>query len=335
LVCFFFTAVLCSVGAASATDFYAGKTIDLLIGGDVGGGYDIYARTMGRHLGRYVPGNPTVLPRDMPGAGSAVAGSYIYTVAPKDGTLIGALMPGAIMGRLIDEKATNLFDPTKFLYLGTADSGTRVCITFRNSKIKTFEDTFKESSIFGASQAGGATRDYEALHKNVNGSKFNIISGYKGTVDIFLAMERGEVDGLCGLDWSSLKAQRPDWLRDNKINILVQDSLEPEPELTALGVPHIMTFIKNEADKKAVELIVSQQVFGRSYILPPGTPADRLQILREAFMKTMKDQDFLADATKMHITITASSGENVQQIVTSLHSTTNEVISRAKQIIEP
>ena len=320
---------------AQAADFYEGKNIDLLIGGDVGGGYDVYARTMGRHHGKYIPGNPKVLPRNMPGAGSAIAGSHIYSVAPKDGTIIGALMPGAIMGRLIDEKAANLFDPTKFIYLGTADSGTRVCMTFTTSKIKKFEDTFTETAIFGASAAGGATRDYAALHKNVNGSKFNIVSGYKGTVDIFLAMERGEVDGLCGLDWSSLKAQKPDWVRDNKLNLLVQDSLEPEAELTKLGVPHIMGFIKDEADKKAVQLVVSQQVFGRSYIVPPGTPDDRVKILRDGFMKTMADPDFLADAAKNSIAITASSGEKVQDIVKALHASSPDVVARAKRIIEP
>ena len=162
-----------------------------------------------------------------------------------------------------------------------------------------------------------------------------MVAGYKGTTDIFLAMERGEVDGLCGLDWSSLKSQKPDWLRDGKINLLVQDSLDPEPELTKLGVPHIMTFIKSESDRKAVELVVSQLVFGRSYILPPGTPADRVQILREAFMKTMEDKDFLADATKASISITPSSGEKVQKVVSDLHASSKDVIARAKVIIEP
>jgi tripartite-type tricarboxylate transporter receptor subunit TctC len=324
-----------ALGQVQAADFYQGKTIDLLIGADVGGGYDIYARALARHMGRFIAGTPTIVPRNMPGAGSALAGSNIYTMAPKDGTSIGALMPGAIMGRLIDEKAANLFDPTKFIYIGTADSGTRVCLTYTNSKIKTFESTFKDESIFGASAAGGATRDYAAMHKNVNGSKIKLVAGYKGTTDIFLAMERGEVDGLCGLDWSSLKSQKPDWLRDGKINLLVQDSLDPEPELTKLGVPHIMSFIKNEADRKAVALVVSQQVFGRSYIVPPNTPADRVQILREAFMKTMVDKDFLADAAKASISITPSSGEKVQQVVTDLHASSKEVIERAKVIIEP
>jgi tripartite-type tricarboxylate transporter receptor subunit TctC len=320
---------------AAGQDFYAGKSIELLIGADVGGGYDIYARTVGRHIGRHIPGNPNIVPRNMPGAGSAIAGAQIYSVAPKDGTVIGGLMPGAIMGRLIDEKAATQFDPTRFIYIGTADSGTRVCLTFTSSKIKKFEDTFTQTAVFGASAAGGATRDYAAMHKNVNGSKLNIVSGYKGTSDIFLAMERGEVDGLCGLDWSSLKSQKPDWLRDKKVNLLVQDSLEPEPELTALGVPHVMTFIKNDADRAAVSLVVSQQVFGRSYVLPPGTNPDRVKIIREAFMKTMQDKEFLAEAQRAKIAITPSDGETVQKVVSSLHASSRAVIERAKKIVEP
>ncbi len=329
------TALGVCAGAASAQDFYAGKTVDMLIGADAGGGYDIYARTVGRHIGKYIPGNPAVVPRNMPGAGSAIAGSHIYTVAPKDGTIIGALMPGAIMGRLLDEKAANLFDPTKFIYVGTADSGTRVCLTLKSSKISKYTDTFTQTAIFGASAAGGATRDYAALHKNVNGAKLNIVSGYKGTTDIFLAMERSEVDGLCGLDWSSLKSQKPDWLRDNKVNLLVQDALEPDAELTKLGVPHVMSFIKSEADRKAVALVVSQQVFGRSYILPPGTNPDRVKILRDAFMKTMADKDFLADAEKARIAITASDGDTVQKVVIDLHASSKDVVDRAKKIVEP
>ncbi len=324
-----------SAAPGFAADFYAGKKIDLIVGADVGGGYDIYARTIARFMPRYIPGEPTIVVRNMPGAGSAIAGGQVYNVAPKDGLTIVALMPGAVMGRLIDEKAANLFDPTKFIYLGTADSGVRVCLTYKTSKVKTFEDAMKEPATFGASAAGGSTRDYSAFHNHVNGTKFKIVSGYKGTADIFLAMERGEVDGLCGLDWSSLNAQKPGWLKEKSINLLVQDSLEPEADISALGVPHLMSLIKNDADKKAVQLIVAQQVFGRSYAVAPNTPADRVKILRDAFMKTMDDKEFLAEADKVRISITASSGEQVQQVVQQLHASTPEVIKRAKEIIEP
>ena len=253
---------------AAPADFYAGKTIDFLIGGDVGGGYDIYARVLARHLHRFIPGSPTIVTKNQPGAGSGRAASFLYGVAPRDGSVIGAVFPGAIMGPLLDERAQALYDPTKFQYLGSADNATRVCISHERSRIKSFEDALQHKAIMGASAAGGSTRDYVNMHKRTTGAMFDLVAGYKGTADIFLAMERGEVDGMCGLDWASLKSQRPDWIRNKTANILAQINLEPEAELTALGVPQIWKFIKSEGDKKAVELIISQQVFGRPYLAP-------------------------------------------------------------------
>jgi tripartite-type tricarboxylate transporter receptor subunit TctC len=185
---------------APAADFYAGKAIDLLIGGDVGGGYDIYARVLARHLHRFIPGSPTIVTKNQPGAGSGRAASYLYGVAPKDGSVIGAVFPGAIMGPLLDDRAQALYDPTKFQYLGSADNATRVCISHERSRIKSFEDTLQHKAIMGASAAGGSTRDYVNMLKKTTGAMFDLVAGYKGTADIFLAMERGEVDGMCGLD---------------------------------------------------------------------------------------------------------------------------------------
>jgi tripartite-type tricarboxylate transporter receptor subunit TctC len=319
---------------AAAADFYAGKTIEFTVGADVAGGYDIYARAIARHLPRFIPGHPTIVVKNLPGAGSGKAAAYIYAVAPKDGTAIGALMPGAIMGPLLEDRAQDLYDPTKFQYLGTADSGTRVCATFTNSKIKTFADAQREKTIMGASQAGGSTRDYVNMHRKTSGAKLDLVTGYKGTADIGLAMERGEVDGLCGWDWASLKSQKPDWVRDNKINILVQVGMEPDPELTKRGVPQVWTYIAKDEDKKAVELVVSQQVFGRPYIAPPGTPAEQVKILRDAFEAVMKDKEFLADAEKARIDITASNGAKVQQVVEKLYATPPATIERAKELIK-
>jgi len=316
-----------------ASEFYAGKTIEFLIGGDVGGGYDIYARVIGRHLGRHIPGNPTVVPKNMPGAGSGRAAAFIGSVVPKDGTVIGTVFPGVIMGPLLDDRAESLFDPVTFAYLGTADSGTRVCVTFEHSEVKTYEDAMARKTIIGASAAGGSTRDYANLHRNAAGANFDVVTGYKGTAEIFLAMERGEVDGMCGLDWVSLKSQRPDWLRDRKINILVQVSLEPDPELSKMGVPEIWKYVAKADDKNAVELVVGQQVFGRPYLAPPGVPSERVQTLRTAFMATLRDTEFLADAERSRVDITPSPGEKVQQIVEKLYSTPKKVIERAKDII--
>ncbi|MDT2019665.1 hypothetical protein [Methylocella sp. CPCC 101449] len=324
-----------SAASARAQDFYAGKTIDFIIGADVGGGYDIYSRTIGRHLARFIPGHPNVLPKNMPGASSAVAAATLYNISPKDGTAIGALMPGAVLDRVFDSRTAGNFVPSKFAYLASADSGTRVCITFNTSKVKDMASARTQEAIFGASAGGGSTRDYAAMIAKTAGAKFRIVSGYKGTTDILLAMERGEVDGLCGFDWNSLKSQKPDWLRDKKINILLQIALEPNAELNQLGVPILWNFVTKDDDRKALELIVSQQVFLRSYIAPPGTPQTQVNMLREAFARTLADPDFLSDAAKAKIDINPSSGEKVQKVVETLYATPADVVARARELMTP
>jgi len=320
---------------AQAADFYAGKSIEFTVGSDAGGGYDIYARAVARTMSRHIPGNPTIVVKNMPGAGSGRTAVYISTAAPKDGTAMGALMPGAIMGPLLDDKPATNFDPTKVIYVGAADTGTRTCVSFQNSKIKKFEDAQKQKTIVGGTAAGGATRDYPYMHNHTAGTKFEVVSGYQGTVDIALAMERGEVDGLCGWDWSSVKSQKGDWVRDKKINLLVQVGLDANPELTAMGVPPIWNFIKNEEDRKVVELVVSQQIFQRSYILPAATPAEEINILRTAFDATMTDPAFLADADRMRIAISPLGGAKVQEIIQKLYASPKTLVDRAKQVIRP
>lgn len=320
---------------APAADFYAGKTIEFLIGADVGGGYDIYARTLARHLPRHIPGNPTVVPKNLPGAGSGRAASQIASVAPKDGTSIGALFPGVIVAPLLEARAQSTFDPTKLVYLASADSGTRICATFHTSKVKTFEDARKQKTILGASAAGGSTRDYAAFLKKLTGMQAEIVSGYKGTADILLAMERGEVDGLCGQDWSSLKSQKPDWIRDNKMNLLVQLGIEADPDLTQKGVPEVWKFVKDDETRQIIELIVAQQIFGRPYVAPPDTAPEQVKTLRAAFMATMQDKQFLEEAEKARIDITPSSGERVQDVVQKLYAAPKNIVDRAKDAIQP
>jgi len=329
------SALMIAASPALAADFYAGKTIEFDVGADVGGGYDIYARTLARHMGSHIPGNPTIVVKNMPGAGSGRTAVFISNVAPKDGGTLGALMPGAIIGPLLDDKPETQFDPTKVIYIGSADAGTRVCATYQNSKIKTFDDALKNKTIIGATAAGGATRDYAYLHNHTSGTKMDVVAGYKGTADITLAMERGEVDGTCGWDWSSVKSQKADWLRDHKLNILVQVGLEPNAELTKLGVPEIWKYVSGEDNRKIVELVVSQQVFQRSYIAPPGTPAEQIATLRKAFDATVADPQFLADADTVRIAISPLSGAKVQDIVAKLYATPKDIVARAKQVIKP
>ena len=317
---------------ASAQDF-AGKTIDLLVGAPPGGGYDIYARAVARHLGRNIPGQPNIVVKNLPGAGSAKAAQFIANMAPKDGTVLAGIMPGAIMGPLLDPKAEGLFDPTKVNYLGTANNGTRVCVTLKGSKIAKFEDTLTVPGKFGGSAPNDSTYEYGYMHKRTSGAIYDVVAGHRGTNEMALAMERGEIDGLCGWDWSSFKSQRPEWLRDGKANVLLQVSLEPHPELTKMRVPMVFTFVKSEDDRKAVELIVSQTVFQRSYIAPPETPPASLAVLRAAFDRTMADKQFLDDAEKMRIDISPMSGQQVQDLVRKNYTSPKDIVERAKMAI--
>jgi len=328
-------AILCGVTPLSAAEFYAGKSIDLVIGGNVAGGYDIYARVIARHLGRFIPGHPAIVAKNMPGAGSARAASFLYSVAPKDGSVIGAVFPGVIVSPLLEDRAQRLFDPSKFQYLAAAENATRVCITHARSAIRSYADALERKTIMGATAAGGATRDYATMHRKASGAKFELTAGYRGSADILLAMERGEVDGLCGLDWASLKSQRPDWISSKTVNILVQDNLDPEPELTALGSPQIWQYITDTENRQAVALIISQQVFGRPYLAPQGVPAEVTQILRAAFSATLQDKDFLVDAERTRIDVVPSSGERVQRLVEDLYATPQVVVARAKELLRP
>ena len=318
-----------------AADYYAGKTIEMIVGGGPGGGYDIYARTVARHLGRFIPGEPTVVVKNMPGAGSAKAAQYISNIAPKDGTSMAGIMPGAIMGPLLDDRMKPLFEPTKVRYIGTANSGTRVCVTLKGGKIGTFEDAQKVKAKFGGSAPNDSTFEYGYLHKHTSGALWDIVPGYPGTPDMALAMERGEIDGLCGWDWSSVKSQKPDWLRTGKANVLLQVSVDPHPELTKMGVPTVFKYVKSEEDRKVVELVISQTVFHRSYIAPPETPPAQLEILRAAFDKTVADPAFLADAEKMRIDIEPLSGAKVQEVVGKLYASQPAIVERARKAIRP
>jgi tripartite-type tricarboxylate transporter receptor subunit TctC len=327
--------VMIATSPAAAADFYAGKTVNFIVGTDVGGGFSIYARAIGKYLPRYIPGNPTVLVKNMPGAGGATASAWLYRIAPKDGTAIASVSPNAILGKLLDDSQTQ-YDPSRFQYLAGAERGTRLCMTFAHSKVKTLADARAQKAVIGATSAGSPTREYAAMFKHATGAKFEIVSGYRGPPELFIAMERGEIDGVCGLDWTALKSQQPDWLRERKLNLLVQGALDGDPELLALGVPTPWTYIGSEVDRRAVELMVGfQQAFGKSYMAPPGVPAAQVQILRDAFDAVFKDKELLAEAERLRIEIVPQSGAEVQRVVERAYSAPAAVIDRLKKIVEP
>ncbi len=324
---------LLGIAPATAQNFFEGKTVSIVVGTEAGGGYDIYGRAVARHIGRFLPGKPTVIVQNMPGAGSAKAAEFLYALAPKEGTTIGLIFPGIIVEPLL-QPGKFRFDPTKFEYLGSADSGTRLCITHRSSKIKTFDDALKQPSNFGGSAFGSSTTDYAQLLINLAGAKFRIVNGYKSSIDTVLAAERGEVDGLCGYDSSSFRAQKPDWFNTPESHMILQAALEPFPELTKLGVPHIWQYVTGE-NRKIAEVILAQQEFHRPFLAPPGVPADRLALLRSAFMATMNDADFLADATKMKLTIAAKDAKTVTELVRQMYASPPDLVAKVNKALKP
>ena len=324
---------LSAATAQSAAESFSDRPMSLVIGADVGGGFDAYGRAVARQLGRYLPGNPSVIPRNQPGAGSGVAAAHIYNVAPKDGTTIGSLFPGVIVSLLLDERPSTNFDPKTFNYLGSVYGGPRICVSYGASKIKTFKDVQTQKSIFGATAVGGGTRDYANLLKRVAGAQYDIVTGYKGPNDLYLAMERGEIDGVCGQDWSPFKLLRPNWLQEKTANILIQIGSQPDPELTAMGVPHVWTVVPDAQDRAAAELVFSQQAFGGPYVVPPGVPAERVQLLRQAFAKVMTDSDFLAEIAQKRLEVRPLPGDVTQALIEKLYSSPAALVGRAKAII--
>jgi hypothetical protein len=209
-------------------------------------------------------------------------------------------------------------------------------VTFQHSRIRTLQDALSHSVVIGATTVGSPTREFASIIKRTIGARFEIVSGYKGPADLFVAMERGEIDGVCGIDWSALKAQQPDWLRERKLNLLVQGALPPHPELASLGVPTPWAYIKDDIDRQAVELMVKfQEAFGRTYMAPPGVPAEVVDILRSAFMAVLRDPEFLVEAETLRIDVTPQAGEEVQRTVEAFRSAPRHVVERFKQIVEP
>jgi tripartite-type tricarboxylate transporter receptor subunit TctC len=324
--------MLAVAGSANAEDvaqFFKGKQVNLVVGSSPGGGYDTYTRLLARRFSNYIPGNPNIVVQNMPGAGSNKAASYIYSVAPKDGTAIGAIFSGAIVQPLLGDPVQH--DPSKFIYLGNANKEVFLCMTRNDAPVKTFQEALSHELIIGATNEGGSTRDFPAMLDNVLGAKFRIVTGYAGSNEIMLALERHEVEGICGVGWSTVAPQRSRWLDSGFAKILVQLAVEGHPTLNKMGVPLAIDFTKTAEDRKVMELIFSQLLFGRPYVLPPGVPADRVAALRQAFMQTFQDKEIVAEAAKMQFDIDSLSGEAVQKAVADAYAMPANIVQRAKQ----
>jgi tripartite-type tricarboxylate transporter receptor subunit TctC len=316
--------------AQSSAEFYRGKSIDLEIGYSVGGGYDLYARLVARHLGRHIPGNPTIVPKNMEGAGSLRLANYLYAAAPRDGTVIGATSRGAAFDPLLDEKGAQ-FDASKLSWIGSANDEVSVCVALQTSGIATFEDVLTKPLTIGSTGVGDDTYQFPAVMNAVLGTKFKIVTGYPGGNDVSLALERGEVEGRCGWSWSSIKATRMDWIESKKIIVLVQMSLSKHADLP--DVPLIMDLAKTDEQRQIFKLIFARQVMGRPFAAPPGLPHDRLAALRQAFAETMTDREFLDDAENGKFEINPVSGERLEALVKEVYQTPPQVTKKAAAIL--
>ncbi len=317
----------------AAQDVFEGKRLTIVTAGTPGAGLDAYVRLVARHYSRNIPGQPPIIVQNMPGAGSYQAAEFIESQAPKDATTIGSVFPGAIMAPLLDALKPR-FDPTRFVYLGTAETGPRVCLSHHTSKVKTFQDLSTQKLIVGASQSGGSSRDYALMSNALAGTKMQLVSGYKGGADMMLAVERSEIEGLCAFDWSTIKAARPAWLRDKQVNVLMQFAVVPDKELTALGVPDFTAALAPDV-RPVAELIVAQQIFSRMFFVPQGSPPDRVKILRVAFMQTMNDAAFRAEAEKQQMNVDPLDGDHVGEVVRKIYASPPEIVDRARKTLQP
>jgi tripartite-type tricarboxylate transporter receptor subunit TctC len=317
--------------AESVEDFYKHKTIELYVGYSVGGGYDLYARTLARHIGKYIPGNPLVVPKNMEGAGSLRLANWLYRVAPKDGTVIGTIGRGTAFDPVLGEPGA-LFDGTKFTWIGSANNEVSVCVAWHSAGIASFDDLRAKVLTVGGTGASADTDQFPRILNGVLGTKMRVIDGYPGGNDVVLAMERGEVQGRCGWSLSSLKATHQAWLDDHKIDILMQLTLASHTELA--NVPVIENLATTDEQRKILKLVFARQTMGRPYLAPPGVPADRAAALRQAFMQTMQDKDFLADAEKAQLEITPVAGDKVQDLVKEVYDTPPEIAKRTAELLK-
>jgi tripartite-type tricarboxylate transporter receptor subunit TctC len=316
-----------SATAQTAADKFKGKSFEIVVGYDTGGGYDIYARALARHIGRHLPGNPNVIVKNMPGAASRQAANYIYNIAPKDGTVIGTIARGLPTDELLGSGGIR-FESTKLTWIGSMNNEVSVGVAWHTSPVKTLEDAKNREMVVGAISDSLL---FAQVMNAVLGTKFKMITGYKSGAEIGLAMERGELEGRMGWSWSSILSMNPEWIRDGKIKNLVQFSTAKHADLPA--VPLVTELAGTEDDRALLELVFSRQVIGRPFVAPPGLDAEAVQILRKAFDDTMRDPAFLAEMQKANLEVNPIPGADVTALIDRLFKTPPAVLERAKAIL--
>jgi tripartite-type tricarboxylate transporter receptor subunit TctC len=318
------------VAAEPSGDTFAAKSVAMIIGFGPGGGYDLWGRTVGRHIGRHLPGAPSVIPQNMPGAGSYAAASYIFNIAPKDGSVLGIIARDAALGPLSGATGAR-FDPTRLSWIGTPTKETNVCVAYHTSQVKSVLDLYDKQLIVGDTGPGTGTRSYPKALNELLGMKFKLVGGFPASSDVFLAMERGEVEGICeSLD--SIKIRRPDWIPTRKISILFQGGAEPNPELD--GVPFVLDLALTGEQRQAIEFLYAGQGIGRPFVAPPDLPPDRLKMLRDAFKATMTDPAFVAEAQKSKLDLEPEDGEHLAVLIAKIYATPKPIVDKITSMIK-
>jgi tripartite-type tricarboxylate transporter receptor subunit TctC len=315
----------------SVADFYKGKTLRIIVGVGVGSGFDINARVLAHYLPAHIPGNPSVIVQNQPGAGGVTMANALYNNGPFDGTVIGASFSGTPMIPLMQPGGAR-FDPLKLNWLGSTNRETQVTYVWHTAPVQKIADLLTTELIVGAQAPGSTQYDFPILLNHLFGTKFKVVTGYESTPKIHLAMESGEVQGNGASNWSTLKAIASAWLTDKKIKVIAQWGLKPNPELE--GVPLILDLAKTESDRNALELAAARVEFGRPFFLGPNVPAERVEALRRAFDATMKDEGFLAEEDKAKLEVDPTSGEQVAALIDKLYRTPAETVTRVRSAME-
>jgi tripartite-type tricarboxylate transporter receptor subunit TctC len=327
---------LCLGAAAPAraqvdiADFYRGKQVRMIVGSAVGGGYDLFARIVARHITRHIPGHPNVIVQNQPAAGGVVMTNQMYIQGPKDGTVIGVPINGLPTAPLL--QSGTQFDATRLIWLGSTSREAYVAFVWHATPVQSIAELTTREVVVGATTPGTTMVDFPLLMNDVLGFKFKVVRGYQGTPQINLAIERGEVQGMGGIGWASVKAQTPHWISEKKIRVLAQYGLRRYAELA--DIPTMLELAKSNADRQAMNMLFARTEYGRPYFLPPDVPAERVAVLRRAFDATMKDPAFIAEAAKLQYEVDPLTGEQVQELVAQLAATPREVVGRVRAALE-
>jgi tripartite-type tricarboxylate transporter receptor subunit TctC len=319
------------VCAETTAEFYKGKTLELGISSTVGGGYDAHARILARHMGKYIPGNPAIVPRNMEGAGGLRLANLLANTAPRDGTSFGTIYRATAFEPLFGNKAAQ-FDATKFTWIGSASNEVSLCVSWHDSGVATFDDMLTKELVVAHTGAGADAFQFSRVINGVLGTRMKMVGGYRGGNEMLLAMERGEVGGRCGWSWSSVQATRREWVEQKRVNLLVQLALSKHPELPA--VPLIVDRAKTAEQRNILRLVFARQQIAYPFLAPPGVPQDRADALRKAFMQAMTDKELLAEAAKARLEVIPMAGDDVQKLVDEIHATPATVVRKVVDMLK-